>query len=173
MGRFYKSKYKPRNPEKYGNPKGLDKIICRSSWERAVCVFLDKDPSVVKWMSEEIVVNYISKVDGRPHRYFIDFYVRFKNGKQLLIEVKPHAQTLKPKTKGTTKKQKERFLYEAKTYATNISKWEYAKAYAQSKGMTFVIWTEKELEKLGININPSRRYRAVKYGKAKKRKKTT
>ena len=32
--------------------------------------------SVQEWGSEEIIIPYISPVDGKRHRYFPDFYVK-------------------------------------------------------------------------------------------------
>ena len=40
--------------------------------------FLDSDPRIIEWSSEEIVVPYISPVDNRTHRYFVDFYVKMQ-----------------------------------------------------------------------------------------------
>ena len=52
----------------------------------------DITPSVTEWGSEEIIIPYISPVDGRRHRYFPDFYVKIGN-KKYLVEVKPLRQT--------------------------------------------------------------------------------
>jgi hypothetical protein len=39
---------------------------------------LDKNPSVVSWSSEEIIIPYKSPADGKWHRYFVDFYVQIQ-----------------------------------------------------------------------------------------------
>ena len=166
MSQFFQGKYRPYHPEKYVNQAGLNNIWFRSSWEKSVMLFLDKNPHVVKWGSEEVVVKYINKLDGKVHRYFMDFYVEFDNGKKVLVEVKPYHQTQEPK-KSPTKRPKT-FLNEVNTYITNLSKWEQAANYAKSKGMEFQIWTEKDLEKLGININHSKKFRYINYGKRKR-----
>ena len=57
----------------------------------------DYTTSVKEWGSEEIIIPYISPVDGKRHRYFPDFYVKIQNRKYL-VEVKPFKQTLEPKT---------------------------------------------------------------------------
>ena len=73
----YKTKYKPKNVEKYiGNPNN---IICRSLWERRVCRYLDENVNVQKWGSEEIIIPYYSPVDRKNHKYFPDFIVKMKN----------------------------------------------------------------------------------------------
>ncbi len=130
-------------------------------------IWLDKNADVIVWGSEEVVIPYISKADGKQHRYFIDFYVRFRDGRKLLIEVKPFGQTQKPGPRG--KKRKKTYIREVMTYTTNISKWQYATEYAKKCDMEFVIWSENELQSLGINLNPSKRFRAVAYGKRKKK----
>lgn len=137
---FYKSKYKVKNPSKY---KGdINNIICRSSWERAFCHYLDMNDDVILWNSEEVVIDYFCVTDKRFHKYFVDFYVMMKDGKEMLIEIKPHDQLLKPK-KNSPKME---------TWKKNISKWKQAKIFAESHGMEFHVLTEKEFELLGIPI---------------------
>jgi hypothetical protein len=166
MSKFHQGFYRPKNPEKYSNPRRIKEIVFRSSWERSLMIWLDNNDDVLMWGSEEIVIPYISKFDGKPHRYYADFNIVFKNGAKLLVEVKPKAQTKEPVK--TEKKTKKRYLYEAKTYAVNTSKWDAAKIVAERRGAVFVIWTEEELQKLGIKLQVSQRFRHVQYGKNKK-----
>ena len=63
----------------------------------------DFTPSIQEWGSEEIIIPYISPVDGKRHRYFPDFYVKIQNRKYL-VEVKPFRQTMEPKTQKTITK---------------------------------------------------------------------
>jgi hypothetical protein len=159
---LFQGKYKPNHPEKYADQNGLNDICFRSSWEKSVMIFLDNHPRVVKWSSEHVVIPYINQNDGKVHRYFMDFYIEFKNGNKLLVEVKPYAQTQTPqKTPG---KRIARYLEECQTYVTNLSKWDAAKKYAKKHGMKFQIWTEHELKKLGINLITSKKFRYVNYG---------
>ena len=59
----YKSKYNPENPNKYvGN---FDKIICRSTWERKMCKYLDLNEKVKQWSSEELAIQYYSPVNRK------------------------------------------------------------------------------------------------------------
>ncbi len=72
----YKSKYFPKNTSKYdGDPR---KIFCRSLWERGVCKWLDFNPQVTKWGSEQIPVPYVCRSDGKRHRYYIDFHFQYR-----------------------------------------------------------------------------------------------
>ena len=83
-----------------GDPKN---IIYRSSWECKVMYWLDKNPDVVSWGSEELIIPYKSPLDNRIHRYFPDFVVKVRNKdgnlKTTLIEVKPKKQTIEPEKK--------------------------------------------------------------------------
>lgn len=121
--------------------------------------WLDLNPDVHKWNSEETVINYICKSDGKSHRYFIDFSIQFLNGKTVLVEVKPNIQTKPPKES----KNRNKYLKEAVTYAKNISKWEAAKKFADANNAEFQIWDENVLESIGIRITKN-------YPKTKKKK---
>ncbi len=102
----------------------------------------DITPSVVEWGSEEIIIPYISPVDGRRHRYFPDFYVKIGNRKYL-VEVKPLRQTKEPKTqKRVTKK----YINEVVTYAVNQAKWKAAEEFCKDHNWQFMLITEKELK---------------------------
>ena len=98
--------FKVRNPQKYkGNPR---EIIYRSSWELKYMMELDSDNKVVEWSSEEIIVPYLSPIDKKWHRYFVDFKVVRLNkyGEKIveLVEIKPHKQTNPPVKRNQKKK---------------------------------------------------------------------
>jgi len=142
----YKGKYKPKNVKKYvGNPT---KVTYRSLWERRFMTYCDNSSSILSWGSEEVVVPYKSPIDGRWHRYFVDFIVeaKNKNGNKeiLLIEVKPKAQCVEPKRK---KKPTRRYLNEVKRWGVNSAKWKAAIEFAENRGWRFKILTEDELLK--------------------------
>lgn len=153
--RYLKSKFRPTRPEKYLDPNGLNNIIARSSWERIVMIYIDNSESVLKWGSEVVVIPYISKLDGKTHRYFVDFYLEMKDGKKLLIEIKPDKQTKAP---SQTKNYK-RYLNEVATYSVNISKWEQAKIWANKHGAEFFVWTELDLKRMGMPIDVSKSFK--------------
>lgn len=140
-------KWKPRNPEKYVGD--VNNIIARSSWEVKFMNYCDTHPEVLKYSSEELVIPYISPVDGRPHRYFVDFImlVKTRTGelKRIAVEIKPLAQTIPPNTQARTSKQRARVINEAMTYSVNQAKWEAARAFCEKRGMSFIVLTEKEL----------------------------
>lgn len=144
MAEYKQGFFKPKNPKKYrGDPTN---IVYRSGWEKRVMESLDDNLNVVSWGSEEIVIPYKSPVDNKIHRYYVDFYVEAidKSGsvKTMLLEVKPHAQTLEPKR---PKRNTRRYLTEVVTYGVNQAKWKAAEEYCHYRGWQFMILTEKEL----------------------------
>lgn len=140
----YKGKYKIKNPEKYkGDPTN---IIWRSLWERKYMKYLDGNPNILEWSSEEFFIWYKSPIDNRQHRYFPDFFVKEKYSdgsiKKYLVEIKPKKQTAPP-TK--PQRQTKKYISEVYEYAKNQSKWEAAKEWCDDRGYEFVILTETEL----------------------------
>jgi hypothetical protein len=137
---FHKRKFIPIFPEKYtGDPTN---IIMRSSWETRFASWCDKNPSVLKWNSEETVVPYRCPTDNRIHRYFVDFKITVSTGKTYIVEVKPAAQTQPPIYPG---RQTQRYITESLTFMKNKAKWEAAIEFARDRGWEFKIITEKEL----------------------------
>lgn len=140
----YKGRYTVKNKTKYkGDPSN---IIYRSLWERNAFRWCDNNKSVKWWNSEEVVIPYLYEVDKRYHRYFMDLAIHFDTGKTVLVEIKPAKQTKPP----TGSKRTKRYITEGYTYVKNQNKWEAASKYAKDNGYHFEIWTERELEKLGI-----------------------
>lgn len=142
--KYYQGRFKPKNPKKYlGDPTN---IIYRSGWELKFMRFCDNHPNVIQWGSEEVVIPYISPIDGKVHRYFTDFIVKQLNtmGKKetLIIEVKPKAQTRPPEKKSRVTK---RYLTEVKTWGVNQAKWKAANKFCKDRGWKFKIVTEDDL----------------------------
>ena len=140
--------YRIKNREKYiGN---ADAITMRSSWERRFAIWCDNNPSVLTWNSEGMPIGYISSIDGRLHRYYIDFFVKLKTKdgaiRKLAIEIKPKEQTMPPNPpKRKTAKTEARYIEECKTFQTNQDKWDAAKDWCRQNGFEFVVLTEAEL----------------------------
>jgi hypothetical protein len=118
----------------------------RSSWETKFAIWCDKNPSVVNWSSEETIVPYVSPVDNRAHRYFIDFKIQVKTSegqkKTYLVEIKPDYQT-RPPIPPSRKSKK--YITEVMTWGVNDAKWRAAKQYALDRGWEFLILTEYHL----------------------------
>lgn len=150
-----KGRFKPKNPEKYRGD--ASKIIYRSSWELKFLRIMDEDKDVIWYQSEEIAIPYKSPVDGKIHRYFPDVvYHKVIDGvpKTIMVEIKPHAQTLPPnpakKNNTPTGRISRRYLNEVKRFGINDAKWEAAERFCQSRGWMFVKLTEHDLKYLGI-----------------------
>ncbi len=140
----YSGTFKPRNPQKYIGDH--TKIIYRSSWEAKVMNWLDKNPSIISWASEEVIIPYKSPVDGRVHRYFPDFVVKSRgrdgSTKTMMIEVKPKKQTMEPEKKKRVTKQ---YIQEVVTWGVNQAKWKAATEYCLDRGWQFMLMTEDHL----------------------------
>lgn len=139
--RFKQGHFEPVNPSKY---QGTQPIYYRSSWEKRFMVWCDTNPSILIWASESLVIPYHSPVDNKMHRYFPDFLVKVqtKSGKieTHLIEIKPRAEQLPPKTRN-----KKRLITETATYIVNQAKWTAAKKFCDEKGINFLVLNEKDL----------------------------
>jgi hypothetical protein len=140
----YSGLFKPKNPRKYVGDH--TNIVYRSSWECKVMSWLDNNPDIISWASEELIIPYISPVDGRYHRYFPDFLVKVKtkdgSTKTLLLEVKPKRQTLPPKQQKRLTKQ---YINEVATYGVNQAKWKAANEYCLDRKWEFKVITEDDL----------------------------
>jgi CRISPR/Cas system CMR-associated protein Cmr5 small subunit len=141
---FNKRKYTPIYPEKYAGDH--TNIIMRSSWETRFASWCDRNPSIIKWNSEETVIPYRCPTDNNIHRYFVDFKIQVKSKEGLLrtylVEVKPAKQTIPPVFPG---KKTQRYLVESLTFMKNQAKWKAANEYCKDRGWEFKIITEHEL----------------------------
>jgi len=141
----YKGKYKVKNPAKYRGD--MNNVIYRSSWELKLMNWCDTNESVLEWGSEVAVIPYISPVDNKVHRYFVDFYmkIRDKHGveQKYLVEVKPKKFTQEPVKPRRVTKQ---FIDEVFTYGVNQAKWKAAREFCEDRRWKFVVLTEDELK---------------------------
>lgn len=138
--------YKPVNIEKY---IGGNLPIVRSSYEAKFCRWLDMNPNIIKWNSEQIEIRYLDPLTNKIRRYFPDFYMQAldKTGKtkNYIIEIKPDKEIRPPKMRG--RKKEKTFLYEQKTWLKNEAKWKAAIHWCNANNFEFKILTEKELFK--------------------------
>ena len=134
--------YRPVNSFKYsghGNPRYL------SSWELKFFKWCDRNPHVVKWSSESVCLPYVSPVDGKMHKYFVDNVVHINEGGKIvkdLIDIKPSKQTRPPKSHGN--KKRSTVVYENVQWNVNQAKWLAARDWASKNGYIFQIVTEKD-----------------------------
>jgi len=136
--------YKPKHPEKYAGD--VENIFYRSSWERDAFMFLDNNPNVLRWSSEEIVIPYMRPTQSgqiKKSKYYPDIYMEYKDraGKlcKELIEIKPKKQTSPSRSRNAKTK-----LYENQVYHKNLLKWEAADKWCKMRGIKFRILNEEE-----------------------------
>jgi len=138
-----KGRFRPKNPQKYKGDAA--NIIYRSTWEIKVMRYLDENPNIIWWGSEELPIPYLSPIDKKKHRYFPDFIakIRKNDGKVMtyIIEVKPEKQTKPP----TQKRKTKTFIQESMTYEVNKAKWYAAEEFCKDHGWQFLVLTEKHL----------------------------
>ncbi len=140
----YKGRFRVANAAKY---KGdITNIVYRSLWELKFMKWCDSSVSVVEWGSETVIIPYISPIDNKVHRYFVDFYIKVRTKansiEKYLIEIKPEKFTKPPEI---PKKRTKRFIDEVFQYGVNDAKWKAAFEFCQDRNMKFMIITEKDL----------------------------
>lgn len=108
--------------------------------------WLDQNPSILTWASEELTIPYVSPVDGKWHRYFPDFLVKVKTQdgktKTMMLEIKPKKQAQPPEPQ---KRITKRYITEVATYGVNQAKWKAATEYCLDRGWEFKVLTEDHL----------------------------
>jgi len=143
--KFRQGTYKPKNSAKY---IGKEQPVYRSGWELKFFRWCDDNVNVKEWSSESIIIPYVSPIDGKVHRYYIDGVVAIQEGQNIvkyIIEIKPSSQVTPPVP---GKKKKSTLIYENSRWIQNQAKWKAAREWCQKKGYKFLILTEKEL---GLN----------------------
>lgn len=150
----YKSRkgwYRLVHPEKFIKPldgymKSFDgtRVEYKSALELSAFRYFDFNPVVKKWSLEPFGIPYVSPLDGKVHRYYIDAFVEFISGDKFLVEIKCEAETKKP-TKPRSPRQVPGYQDKLKTYATNAAKWKQAHSFCEKQGLKFLILTEKVL----------------------------
>ncbi len=143
MRKYKQGIFKPQHPEKYEGD--VNNIIYRSSYEYKFMQWVDLNKNCIQWSSEEVIIPYISPLDNKFHRYFIDFKLTIINKNQIkqtfLIEIKPKSQVKPPRNK----KNKIQLMEELATYSINQAKWSAAKEYCKKHNYQFKIVTEDDL----------------------------
>lgn len=141
---FQQGFFTPKHPEKYVGD--VNHIRYMSSWEFKFDRFLDNNPNVLEWSSEEIAIPYIKPTTGRVHKYYPDYWMKYKDKQgqiqQAIIEIKPESQRRAPKR---GRKKESTFLHESLTYAVNIAKWKAATQFCNKYGMKFKLVSENQL----------------------------
>jgi len=138
MGKYANGKFQIQNPQKY---VGNKTPTYRSSWEFVFMQFCDNNPNILQWASEAIHIAYRNPLTGKNTIYVPDFLITYNDpsGKPRaeVIEVKPTKETSLQEAGKSPRAQAAAIL--------NMAKWEAARAFCKSRGMTFRVVTEKDL----------------------------
>ena len=127
--------------------EGFLEINYKSGLELKCLRYCDLNKYIKRYSLEPFCIPYISPVDNKRHRYFIDFFIEFQNGQKFLVEVKSSGETREPKKPGKkTEKAILNYQKALQTFAVNTAKWKAATQFCQDKGMIFIILTENELK---------------------------
>ena len=138
---------KSRYNQGYINPTSCKKlfptmtrqeIIYRSSYEKKFITWLESNKSVKYWGSECLKIPYLY-IDGKTHNYYPDYFIEMVDGSCIVVEIKPHNQTIKPINEN---------CWAYKEYTKNMCKWRATKEFCDAKGYQFKILTEKSISKL-------------------------
>jgi hypothetical protein len=133
-----RGRFIPKNPQKYAGNVG--KVLFRSSWELRFMMWLDQNPAIIRWGSEELAIPYISPLDMKAHRYFPDMIIMYKHTdgsiRKEIVEIKPYKETV------MTPKASER---DKLALIVNDAKWKAAHDFAELHGAKFRVITEKTL----------------------------
>jgi len=126
--KFKQGFYTPKNPDKFKESNNIMNSGTlpqyRSSWELKMYKWCDLNDDIEFWGTESIAIPYISPKDNKPHRYFPDIFIKFKDGRKVIIEIKPKSENNNP---------------------VNLAKWEAADLYAKQIGAEFIVMNEKHL----------------------------
>jgi hypothetical protein len=137
MKNLVQGRFTPKYPSKYiGN---VNDIVYRSSWERVIFHWVDKNPAVLEWCSEELVIPYYNPLDKMQHRYFPDIFARIQSKdriRECVIEIKPLIHSIRPVVK---KQRKKTLNHQMERYVQNAVKWQAADHYCKQRGWEFIL----------------------------------
>jgi len=120
VAKFRSGVYRPSNPAKFINTKG---IKYRSKWECHFLAICDDSRAVTSIGYEVIKVPYTCPHSLLNRLYVID-YVAVIDGQTYAIEIKPVSQCKAP---------------------INIAKWRSAEKWCEARGIIFIVITELDL----------------------------
>lgn len=127
------------DPKKFNKCAVKDQpIIFRSGLEKRFIQYVQNQSSITKWASEAFAIPYYSRLDKRQANYYPDFIIENKDGHKTIVEIKPYAQTKRPKEADSA------WLKEQ--WIKNTDKWKAAMDFAKKHEMKFCIVTEKFFE---------------------------
>lgn len=134
MSKYAQGKFQLQNPSKY---VGNKTPTYRSSWEFVFMQFCDNNPSILQWASEAVHINYRNPLTGKNTIYVPDFLITYQDSTG-----KSHAEVVEVKPKKETTLEGAKNIRDQASAILNMAKWEAARAWCKSHGMTFRVVTE-------------------------------
>lgn len=101
-----------------------DDIYYASSYELKALNIFETDSDIINFGRCHDRIEYISPEDNKKHWYLPDFIAEYSNGRKIVIEIKAQWQVSEPKT---------------------AAKIDAARKYYLNDGLSYQVWTEKEL----------------------------
>lgn len=126
------------DPKKFHKCKEKDPVIARSGLEMKFIQYCENQSTITGWVSEALAIPYFNRLDKKTSNYYPDFIIQNQDGHQTIVEVKPYAQTKKPRPQDS--------LWLKQQWIKNCDKWKAAMSYAKEHNMKFILVTEKFFE---------------------------
>ena len=102
--------------------------------------FLDENPNVISWGSEEFKIKYYHPIKKKTVNYIPDFIVKYRDSRgQVITEV----LEIKPAKQSSV--QNKMSMYDQVQLVINHAKWTAAKALCDAAGIRFRVLTENDL----------------------------
>lgn len=159
-GKYNQGIFIPVNKDKVIKMNSQGGLYYRSSLEKKMMIYLDRNENIKSWGAEHLRVPYekteynnkTQSLETTSHGYYPDFYYELirPDGSisRVIAEVKSSNETTEPKLPTSpTSKQLKNFEYALKMWNKNLSKWKYMIEYCERKGFEFIIITEKNLSR--------------------------
>jgi hypothetical protein len=109
----------------YFSVKSDKNVYYASSYEKQAFEKLENDDNVSSYDRAKVAIKYVRPDDHRMHRYVPDILAELKDGKKMLIEIKPNSMLNDEIVK---------------------SKISAAQLYCRKKNYEYTVWSEKDLQ---------------------------
>lgn len=123
------------DPKKFKKCKEKEPVIARSGLEMKFIQYVENQSSITGWVSESLAIPYYSRLKKGMANYYPDFIIENADGHQTIVEVKPYAQTKKPRPQDS--------VWLKEQWIKNCDKWKACMNFAKEHNMKFILVTEK------------------------------
>lgn len=147
---------------KFNKNKSQRKILFRSNWEIAFANYIDKIDNITEWKNDVIIKYQDKYIDNKVKKYYVDFFLKSKDGYNYFIEIKPLSSLEK---RANTKSMRYKVIHTT-NYLKNISKFDKMAQLCDANkncrffivdksinGFNFHIWDSIKKSPVRINFN--------------------